>query len=184
MNNKRVWASDTFVLSAGSVLFRRQPETHELEICILHNLKNDIWCLPKGRKDRGEPIEVAAVRETFEETGYPCELLPCRMPTRAPPPNSPQKGSVIVDNAVEAFAMTMRPIAKDVVKFISWYLTKLKDGTTDKIDGTQTESENYESVFIQADAAVKRLDLPDDAEVARKAIQLVREALEAQIIVL
>jgi len=124
------------------------------------------------------------VRETFEETGYPCELLPCRMPTRAPPPNGRQKGSVIVDDGVEAFAMTMRPIKANAVKYISWYLTKLKDGAADKVDGTQTAWEDYESVFIQADAAVERLDLPDDAEVARKAIQLVREALEAQVVVL
>ncbi|KAF8623586.1 hypothetical protein AX15_006352 [Amanita polypyramis BW_CC] len=122
----------------------------------------DIIKLGDSRKDRGESLEVAAVRETFEETGYQCELLPCRMPTH---------------DAVEAFAMSMRPLKGNVVKFISWYLTKLKAGSEGKVDGIQTPWENYESAFIEANAAVERLDFPDDVQVAQKAIRLVKEAI-------
>ncbi|KAH8982134.1 hypothetical protein EDB86DRAFT_2812453, partial [Lactarius hatsudake] len=42
------------------------------------------WLLPKGRKDRGEDVTVAAVRETFKGTGYrdPCERLSLDLITR------------------------------------------------------------------------------------------------------
>lgn len=178
MTGRQVWTSDAFVLSAGTVLFRRSPENNELQICILHNLKTGKWNLPKGRKDRGESLEVTAVRETYEETGYPCEILPCRIPTRAPAAGARQFGSSIVDDSVEAFAMTMRPLRQpNAVKFISWYLAKLQDGSAEKVDGTQTEWEDYESIFIEADAAVERLSHIDDKQVARKAIELVRDAV-------
>ena len=71
------------------------------------------------------------------------------MPT--PAPNCRQRGFVVADDAVEAFAMTMRPVARsktNAIKFISWYITKFKDGTADKVDGTQTALEDYESAFI------------------------------------
>lgn len=68
-----------------------------------HHLTKDEWMLPKGRKDEGESIEEvrpssasldyltnpevlqAAVRETYEETGYPCSLLGVDLQTRSPP---------------------------------------------------------------------------------------------------
>ncbi|KIL69849.1 hypothetical protein M378DRAFT_708474 [Amanita muscaria Koide BX008] len=180
-----VWTSDSFVFAAGSVLFRRHLETQDLQICILHNPRNDKWCLPKGRKDRGESLETTAVRETFEETGYPCELLPCRMPTRAPAPNCRQRGAEVVDGAVEPFAVSVRPISRSAtkgVKFISWYITKLKEDSQEKIAGTQTPWENYESVFMNVDIAVEHLDFRDDADIARKAVELVREAIEAKVL--
>lgn len=68
-----------------------------------HHLTKDEWMLPKGRKDEGESIEEAsetsalapvvpahsphqaAVRETYEETGYPCSLFGVDLQTRCPP---------------------------------------------------------------------------------------------------
>src|ERR1700733_15655642 len=83
-------SSSDFVITAGCILFRKSPTTNGLQICLLHSPERDgkrgKWLLPKGRKDMGESIEAAAIRETFEETGYPCEFLPVRMPTRAPAP--------------------------------------------------------------------------------------------------
>lgn len=37
------------------------------------------WFLPKGRKDVGESVEVAAVRESFEEVKLDLlvQILPC-----------------------------------------------------------------------------------------------------------
>jgi 8-oxo-dGTP pyrophosphatase MutT (NUDIX family) len=57
-----------------------------LEACILWHSERSEYLLPKGRKDRGESLEQTALRETFEETGYPCKLLPVDMVTRAPEP--------------------------------------------------------------------------------------------------
>ncbi|PPQ82495.1 hypothetical protein CVT24_005899, partial [Panaeolus cyanescens] len=72
------------------------PHTNpNLQICILRHLtKPNVFILPKGRKDRGEPIERTAIRETYEETGYKCRLWPLRMATRAPPAPAPAEGGI------------------------------------------------------------------------------------------
>lgn len=65
----RTYLPGQFVVSAGSILFRRAPENGELQMCLLYHTIKDEWLLPKGRKDCGESIETTAVRETYEETG-------------------------------------------------------------------------------------------------------------------
>lgn len=68
----------SFTESAGTVLF--DPQTHQ--ICLLRF--QDEYILPKGRRNIGETRPEAAVRETREETGFACGLLPVRMETRQP----------------------------------------------------------------------------------------------------
>lgn len=80
-------ASNNFVISAGCILFRKSPvNPNQVQICLLFQPKDltlkrrEKWILPKGRKDLGETIEATAVRETYEETGFPCEFMPVRFP--------------------------------------------------------------------------------------------------------
>ncbi|KAH9040811.1 hypothetical protein EDB84DRAFT_1267339, partial [Lactarius hengduanensis] len=49
----------------------------------LHHNVRDEWLLPKSHKDRGGDVTVAAVREMFEETSYPCPRLPLDPITQA-----------------------------------------------------------------------------------------------------
>lgn len=73
-----------FNISAGTVTFH--PKTHEVLLILNHKYHEDIWQLPKGRKDLGEDIRATAVRETHEETGYTVRLVPARVRTRATRP--------------------------------------------------------------------------------------------------
>jgi hypothetical protein len=57
------WSSPDFSLGAGMVII--QPSTHK--IVVLHSVQDDEWFFPKGRKDIGESLEKAALREAFEE---------------------------------------------------------------------------------------------------------------------
>ena len=56
------------VEAAGGILER------DGRIAVVHRPRYDDWSLPKGKLDRGESFEQAALREVREETGYVCDL--------------------------------------------------------------------------------------------------------------
>ncbi|TFK31159.1 hypothetical protein BDQ12DRAFT_260644 [Crucibulum laeve] len=166
-----------FVISAGSVLFRQVTPTacnpNGLEIYTLHT-KKDEYLLPKGCKDRGESIDAAAVRETSEETGYACELWSLRMPTRATAPAVDIDDVMkVVDGLVEPIAITARDLGAKGLKLILWFVTRVKEDE-EKADGTQMEGESFESVFLEAYEAVRKLTFKKDQKTTQKALEVVR----------
>jgi 8-oxo-dGTP pyrophosphatase MutT (NUDIX family) len=178
-------ASSDFVIGAGCILFRKSAVSNQLQICLLRvkaqDGGNEKWLLPKGRKDMGESIEAAAVRETFEETGYPCELIPVRMPTRAPPPGVDVKDVVrVVDDATEPVAVTLRNLEKDGCKFTWWFTGRVKGHRTKKVEGTQTESECYVSEFFNADEAVRKVTYDRDRHAVEQALAVVRDNINVR----
>ena len=60
--------------AAGVVLVRHGA--HGPEVAVVHRPHREDWSLPKGKLAAGERHDVAAVRETFEETGVRCVLGP------------------------------------------------------------------------------------------------------------
>jgi 8-oxo-dGTP diphosphatase len=44
-------------------------------VALVHRPRYDDWTLPKGKLDRGESFEDAALREVEEETGLRCRLM-------------------------------------------------------------------------------------------------------------
>jgi len=199
------FSSTNFLICSGSILFAstRAP----LQICLLHHTERDEWLLPKGRKDRGECVPATAMRETFEETGYPCRLLPLDMITRAPAAIAQTKDAPeCVRACEEPFMLTLRrttttrPInghsssrtdstgaEEDTgnvgVKLIWWFAAVCTGA--DKVDGTQTAVESFESAFFGVDEALRRATFKTDREVIAKAIELVRatypEARDEQV---
>jgi 8-oxo-dGTP pyrophosphatase MutT (NUDIX family) len=201
--------SSNFLICSGSILFAstRAP----LQICLLHHTERDEWLLPKGRKDRGESVPATAIRETFEETGYPCRQLPLNMITRAPAATAQTKDArENVDACEESFMLTLRrtthtrtrtrtgnvngvggggggtgseeDAGNGGVKLIWWFAAVCTGG--DKVDGTQTAVESFESAFFGVDEALRRATFQTDREVIAKAVELVRatypEAREEQ----
>lgn len=174
---KQYLAGD-FVVSAGSVLFRDHLKNtpSNLQICLIYNTTTKSYQLPKGRKDRGESIEQAAVRETFEETGYECELWPQRMLTRALVPGQNihdvvQEG----DGLVEPIAVTVRDYGEGTgkgTKIIWWYITKVIDDGM-RVEGTLLDYETFESVWVDAGSAAERLTLEKEREVVQQALEIV-----------
>lgn len=57
------WSSVDFMLGAGMVVF--QPSTQR--IVVVYETEKEYWFLPRGRKDVGESLEQAALREAYEE---------------------------------------------------------------------------------------------------------------------
>ena len=56
------------VKASGGVVFRGG------KVAVVHRPRYDDWSFPKGKLDKGESFEEAAVREVAEETGLVCEL--------------------------------------------------------------------------------------------------------------
>lgn len=53
------------ITAAGGVIYRKREEVWE----VLLIYRNDIWDLPKGKKEKGESVEECARREVAEEVG-------------------------------------------------------------------------------------------------------------------
>jgi 8-oxo-dGTP diphosphatase len=69
------------VRAAGGLVWRSSVVADEdgevrpgREVVLVHRPRYDDWSFPKGKLDRGESWESAAVREVAEETGLVCEL--------------------------------------------------------------------------------------------------------------
>lgn len=60
------------VRAAGGLVVRERRGA--AEVAVVHRPRYDDWSLPKGKLDRGESFEQAALREVEEETGLRCEL--------------------------------------------------------------------------------------------------------------
>jgi len=64
--------SGGLVRAAGGVLLR---DAGRREVLVIHRPRYDDWSLPKGKLERGESEETAAVREIAEETGYRASVV-------------------------------------------------------------------------------------------------------------
>jgi len=58
--------------AAGGLLWRESDVGRQ--ILIIHRQRYDDWSLPKGKLDKGESWEDAAIREVEEETGCPAAI--------------------------------------------------------------------------------------------------------------
>lgn len=65
----RISFSENFMLGAGAVII--QPSSGKVVIV----QDGNSWFLPKGRKDLGESIEQAALREAYEEVSFSFDLI-------------------------------------------------------------------------------------------------------------
>jgi len=166
--------ASNFATCGGSILIDSTCEP--LKICLLRRITRDErveWVLPKGHKDRGEDVIQAAVRETYEESGYPCQLLPLNVTTLAPAAGQQTPAPpALVPRCEEPFMFTLRRYKDTSVKLISWFVT-VRTGA-DKVNGTQMATENFESAFFGVDEALERATFQTDREVIAAAVELVR----------
>jgi 8-oxo-dGTP pyrophosphatase MutT (NUDIX family) len=66
---KSTWKPIRHDHSAGGVVFRRGPETGELEVALIATRGGKRWQLPKGSRERDESSLDTALREVEEESG-------------------------------------------------------------------------------------------------------------------
>ncbi len=93
-----------FELSSGGLVIDDAGRVLMIKVAT----QNEIWTFPKGRIDRGETSEDAAVREVREETGWRCEVLRTLAPVTYWFQRRRGDGSVRVKKTVHWFLM--RPL--------------------------------------------------------------------------
>src|SRR3989344_3324702 len=64
-----------FEFSAGGLVFKKDPELKFLFIKVKNLKGEELWQLPKGKIEKGEEVEKAAMREVTEETGVQVEVV-------------------------------------------------------------------------------------------------------------
>ncbi|KAI5783536.1 NUDIX hydrolase domain-like protein [Geopyxis carbonaria] len=156
--------SDTFVISCGTITL----DPAQARMLLIRWKKNGEVFLPKGRKNIGETLEDAAVRETYEETGVRVTLLRLQIPTLATPgaAATPKCGFT-----TEPVAFSQRTTGDGTLKLIFWFSAQ-GDSTTAHDTGTQEEGEDFEPVWVGLDEAVQTLTFGDDKDIAKRVIQL------------
>jgi 8-oxo-dGTP pyrophosphatase MutT (NUDIX family) len=75
--------SEATTISCGTVTI----DPAKQKVLLIWNKKLKIYQLPKGRKNIGEDMLSAAMRETYEETGVKATPLRLKIATRATPPS-------------------------------------------------------------------------------------------------
>lgn len=185
---KQQFFSDEFVTSAGGVLFRIKPN-HPLEIlCLVHLQRKDEWLLPKGRKDRGESVEETALQEVYEETGWKAVPFPATMYTCATVPDvegsklkQPDQPHLVSALSTEPFAITIRGNTDNRnMKLIHWFILTVAHPDCERTHGTQMEDEDFDdAIFLEAYQAIDTLSFHEDRELARRALEIVRNTMRA-----
>ncbi|OAQ99151.1 hypothetical protein LLEC1_02398 [Akanthomyces lecanii] len=149
--NRSLVFSDGFVISCGTVTV----DLAASKVLLIRSRGTGECYLPKGRKDIGESLQDAALRETWEETGVHAHLLPVPITTRATVPTA---------TAAAGGRMT-----NGVLKVIFWFVAAA-DSTATRDNGTQQEDEDFDALWVGWDEVRSTLTFEDDGQIAEAAL--------------
>ncbi len=62
------------IRAAGGLIFKVSPKGN-IKVLLAHRPSYDDWSFPKGKAEKGETPEEAAIREVLEETGLHCRIV-------------------------------------------------------------------------------------------------------------
>ena len=160
--------SEDFVLSSGTVPI----DIAKGLVLLLYYRPKGEYMLPKGRKNVGETMEDAAVRETAEESGFQCRLFKHQLHTNAQ--------ELIDSYHTEPIAVEQR-MNQDVRKIIFWFIAEV-DSSSQRMSDTQEEGEDFDVEWVCIENAPSKCSFEDDRKILAKALEAVRHAPSASIL--
>jgi len=179
--------SQQCVLSCGTITL----DLERNKVLLIRWRTNDEYLLPKGRKDIGETLEQAALRETYEETGHTVHLLPLSMPTLATSPAgsssspSPTEGKIPTEDdtpvdpqrwieCTEPIAVQQRITRRGTNKIIFWFVAQC-DSAVPPDRNTQMANEDFETVWAPVNAFHGILSYEDDRRIVSQVVKLAQD---------
>lgn len=159
-------------MSCGTVTF----DLEKGKILVLWNRVHKIHHLPKGRRNIGETMQAAALRETLEESrGVEATLLPLNIATRATPPTSnASKSPQVTDGfrSTEHIGAVTYPDPQADIKTLKtvYFYVATADSTVPPRPGTQEAWESIEPKWVTVDKALRMLYFTAEADVLRQAV--------------
>lgn len=125
------------IVAAGAVVLRSGRD-----VLLVHRPKYDDWSFPKGKRDRGEHVTAAAVREVEEETGLRVRL-----------------GRPLA---------RQRYATSKGMKTVYYWVARVTG--SDDVSGYRPNAEIDEVAWVPADKAAKLLTYPHDRETLAEAL--------------
>lgn len=168
MPDRSLHLSESFCISSGTVTL---DLVHAKVLLILWR-KTGEYMLPKGRKDIGETLEQAALRETLEETGHNVKLLPLSIKTLATVPASKDRGEE-VGSATEPVAVQQRTTKEGILKIIFWFAAS-GNSTEDQEERIYQEDEEFDTKWVSVRDVAQVLSWEDDRKITEEVLRAAR----------
>jgi 8-oxo-dGTP pyrophosphatase MutT (NUDIX family) len=178
--------SESCVVSCGTVTM----DPLASKVLLIWNRHLEIHQLPKGRKNIGEDMLVAALRETEEETGVKANPLCLKIATRATPPTDepPVKDErgrykptreVTEDQLSSEFIGCCRypdPQSSTPADKVVFYFAAVADSTLPRGPGTPKDMEKLKEIWAPSCDAPRMLRFRAESEIVRKALEDARRS--------
>ncbi|KAL7278711.1 hypothetical protein ACG7TL_007713 [Trametes sanguinea] len=186
----RLWFAGDFMLGAGMVIIQPStekivllseaytlPEQPQQEQPLGHQNRQHrrqqpqpqprvyrSWFLPKGRKDVGESLEQAALREAYEESGYRVSFLPLLMPTNAPLPPEQREVGYHLPSSEPLFVDMLRWARRRSSQsdpggeyLVFWYVGQIPDDAVVETGTRMPDEQGYETHLVTLEQAEQLL---------------------------
>ncbi|KAJ3733171.1 hypothetical protein DFJ43DRAFT_1069699 [Lentinula guzmanii] len=173
------WACEDFMVGVGMMII--QPSTKKMVILYDHS-RPGCFFLPRGRKDIGETLQEAVLREAYEESGFNVEFLPLYKFTRQPTPPAQRAAGLKPDT--EPIYMTARKwgpkVRQDKVidtggeYFVSWFIGQIPENPVHHKGVGMPDEQGFQSFLVSFDEGLHLIN-PEERPVVQYALNVYRQ---------
>jgi len=130
-----------------------QRNTHK--VVVLFDTQKRRWFFPRGRKDIGESLEEAALREAYEESGYRVEFMPLFNPTRQPAAPGIPDSRLNIEPIYMTIAAS-QPSGNDTGTeyLITWFAGQIPEDAIAEVGTRMLDEQSYQTYLLSNEEAL------------------------------